>query len=1108
MKRIFVSSTFKDMHEERDILHYHVLPELNNYAKSTYGESMELCDLRWGINTVDFGSEEASLRVLSVCLDEVESCKPYMIVILGDRYGWIPDETEILNAVKKHDAFLLQDLKKSVTALEIEFGVLQNKEHLAKTLFYFRTIEGNCPSIYRPYNEEDRVLQEKLKEKIKQLAPNNIREYTVQWNEETQKLDHLDVFETMIKKDIQCMMEKEWQNNAAMSSLQRNLYLQQDFADQKASILGGRDWVMERCLWHLEKGTRHILISGDVGSGKTTVMGALSAYLRKHAWKAIPLFVGIHAGTDKDEELLQYLTWQMGEQNEDRLAILIDGINETYTRDIAVFMKKIYSYASEKVAIICSSSPRYSIRTVETSNGTAEIKKIELYPLGKRKKDYIADAQKQFHMDLKEQLETINPWGQDDGVIPKEASEQLQYQLDDYFEVGVSEADVIAEKTAVIQGILKYHKKELDQQVTNAILEKQEADSPFYLSLLIQRLIMMNRTDFMKITKMGDGIENIIAYQLRLIKQAPGNISELCVWLVNAVIAQIGTPSLKDALYFLAMTDIGLCEKDLETLMLKKNGTWNALEFTLLVRYMGTVFTRYNDGRYTFSNKILRDGFRNDCKNPIDFHKGLLQYIKTLSPEHMLRISESITHCYHADDKSFFLQHLTQYDYNLDAQIVVMDELQRIIQNDAFRDFFDRSWELKKSKYLYWLVLSLESVQNTELCDNLIAALAPFAEQLFFENVYYEKANALGRALVQLAEKSTNRYQLAWILTIHAKHLLRVRPYLRMQTSDGSDPFPLAEAKESCAKAARLLEALAKETSSQTAYVKELTECYSVSGEVAAVSGHHEEAFLFYERAEHFSGLYENDSDFLENEGDMLLFTGKPENCRLAIEKYSSIKLDIENEPRILAKLYLCYHSNAEQRSGLLKKADLWKQKMQDEYGTQNSMKFLQDIIQAEIKHWRYRDFQGFTSKLQTAVDELFHLSVKEYDDIFLDDSPEEDSVFTLKNKKGKTRRLRMVDWVEQDDKEYVITSGVFMGQFTGSTWVWRVEDSSNPDYSLEFIREKDPTLVKRMDYILNQRMMNGDDIIGLNIIRFRSKNFNNSGSEKPAWSLTERWYL
>ena len=37
MKTIFISSTFKDMHYERDLMHEKVLPELNAYA-AQYGD--------------------------------------------------------------------------------------------------------------------------------------------------------------------------------------------------------------------------------------------------------------------------------------------------------------------------------------------------------------------------------------------------------------------------------------------------------------------------------------------------------------------------------------------------------------------------------------------------------------------------------------------------------------------------------------------------------------------------------------------------------------------------------------------------------------------------------------------------------------------------------------------------------------------------------------------------------------------------------------------------------------------------------------------------------------------------------------------------------------
>ena len=37
-------------------------------------------------------TNEGSKKVLEVCLDEIDRCQPPMVVLLGYRYGWIPDE--------------------------------------------------------------------------------------------------------------------------------------------------------------------------------------------------------------------------------------------------------------------------------------------------------------------------------------------------------------------------------------------------------------------------------------------------------------------------------------------------------------------------------------------------------------------------------------------------------------------------------------------------------------------------------------------------------------------------------------------------------------------------------------------------------------------------------------------------------------------------------------------------------------------------------------------------------------------------------------------------------------------------------------------------------
>ena len=87
--RLFISSTFSDFKREREVLQSKVFPHIKAYA-AQLGYTFQPIDLRWGV------SNEAQLdqKTLELCLDEVKACKtfkyPNFLVMLGDRYGWIP----------------------------------------------------------------------------------------------------------------------------------------------------------------------------------------------------------------------------------------------------------------------------------------------------------------------------------------------------------------------------------------------------------------------------------------------------------------------------------------------------------------------------------------------------------------------------------------------------------------------------------------------------------------------------------------------------------------------------------------------------------------------------------------------------------------------------------------------------------------------------------------------------------------------------------------------------------------------------------------------------------------------------------------------------------
>ena len=69
--RVFVSSTFRDMQQERDYLVKHVFPELRKRCRTRQVDFVEV-DLRWSVTKEQTEQGE----VLPICLAEIDHCRP------------------------------------------------------------------------------------------------------------------------------------------------------------------------------------------------------------------------------------------------------------------------------------------------------------------------------------------------------------------------------------------------------------------------------------------------------------------------------------------------------------------------------------------------------------------------------------------------------------------------------------------------------------------------------------------------------------------------------------------------------------------------------------------------------------------------------------------------------------------------------------------------------------------------------------------------------------------------------------------------------------------------------------------------------------------------
>ena len=72
--RVFISSTFVDMKQERDILVSTVFPKLRRKAAERNVSLIDV-DLRWGVTE----SESKERKVIDICIDEIERSHPFFV---------------------------------------------------------------------------------------------------------------------------------------------------------------------------------------------------------------------------------------------------------------------------------------------------------------------------------------------------------------------------------------------------------------------------------------------------------------------------------------------------------------------------------------------------------------------------------------------------------------------------------------------------------------------------------------------------------------------------------------------------------------------------------------------------------------------------------------------------------------------------------------------------------------------------------------------------------------------------------------------------------------------------------------------------------------------
>ena len=269
--RVFISSTFLDMMQERDVLMTHTWPALRRICAERHVELVEV-DLRWGI------SEQQSIRkeTLKLCLDEINASRPFFIGLLGERYGWVPGEEVFTNDLKEEQPWLLDIKGKSVTELEILHGVLNNPEMARRAFFFFRSPEYATTkgADFLPENKDAAAKQKRLKDLIRKTCDKK----NIPLHENYADAQSL---AKLVLEQLKAAIESQFPLENIPNPLDREASDHEAFAEARRHTYIGRDEYYRLPDRYCENGGKPILLLGDSGSGKSALLANWVSHWKK-----------------------------------------------------------------------------------------------------------------------------------------------------------------------------------------------------------------------------------------------------------------------------------------------------------------------------------------------------------------------------------------------------------------------------------------------------------------------------------------------------------------------------------------------------------------------------------------------------------------------------------------------------------------------------------------------------------------------------------------------------------------------------------------------------------------------------------------------------------
>jgi tetratricopeptide (TPR) repeat protein len=409
--RVFISSTFCDMHEEREELVKRIFPQLRKMCEQR-GITWCEVDLRWGISD----EQKAEGKVLPICLEEIKRCRPFFIGLLGERYGWVPKE--IPQELIEQERWLAEHREKSVTELEIMHGVLKNPAMADHACFYLRDpayVEKIPADKRADFVEKDSRARQRLSELKGRIRASGL---AVRENyPDPQALGR------MVLEDLTAAINLEFPPEIVPEPLDREAAEHEAFALSRVGIYIGRQEYIDRLDSHAMGDGQPLVILGESGVGKSALLANWALkYRESHSNELLLMhFIGASSYSadwaamlrrimgefkcrfdiqqdipDKPDELRDaFANWLHMAAAKGKIVLILDALNQLEDKDNAPDLVWLPPFIPENIRLVVSTLPGRPLDNLQKRDWPS----FYLKPLKteKRKKliiDYLAQYRK------------------------------------------------------------------------------------------------------------------------------------------------------------------------------------------------------------------------------------------------------------------------------------------------------------------------------------------------------------------------------------------------------------------------------------------------------------------------------------------------------------------------------------------------------------------------------------------------------------------------------------------------------------------------------------------------------------------------------------------